>query len=78
MSEVSTVKAPKAVKKPELTHLALGTYVDEKGYYHLVKIKYNPLTGDVGELETEPSQSPARGIVADMFKTTAVKQGVLP
>lgn len=64
-------------KPIELTHNALSLYKDEvTGMFHLVKIRYNPLTKQIGEYELI-SCSTERMEMNERFKIEVVNQNIL-
>jgi hypothetical protein len=71
----TTVETSKEKKpKVELTHTLLGTYRNEKsGRHHLVVLKYNPETEDLGPLEIVEMDSKAE--TDSKFRMEAVRSG---
>lgn len=63
-------------KQNELTHLALGTFRGENGDWFLARIKFNPTTGQVGEIEREEAGE-IKSLAAERFKIAAVREGVV-
>jgi len=61
----------------ELTHLALGTFQDANDKWHLVKIMYNPLTGDVGTVEVVINDEGSRDRINYEFRIQAVNSGLV-
>lgn len=64
-------------KPVELTHVALGTYKDENDKWHLTKIMYNPLTGDVGQVEIIVNDEGSRDRINYQFRIEAVNSGLV-
>ncbi len=57
--------------KVALTDFALGTYKSQvTGEWMVAKIAYNPITGDVGEVEEIPA-GPGRDFAIEKFKILA-------
>lgn len=63
--------------KPQLnlTHLALSMYKNvNDGLWYVVRVQYNPVTGDVGNYSAEPTNSNYRDVAEEQFKKAVVEQ----
>lgn len=70
--ETEEVKQEVAEQKPNLTHTAVGlAQIPETREWVLVKIRYNPSTGQMGELERSPADDRGHGI--ERFKVEAAR-----
>jgi hypothetical protein len=66
----------KPTPKIELNQLALSTYQDSTTKkWMLVKIKYDPVTNTVGEIERKQAEDKAS--VIEMFKLAAVENDIV-
>lgn len=59
---------------PVLTHTALGVFKDEKGHWHVSRVKFNPETKQVGEMEVVPYDEVTRDAVIFKFKIMASEE----
>jgi hypothetical protein len=63
---------PEAKEKPVLTHTAIGTYKDDKGYWQIVEIPFDPKSHEVGDLVTKDTLAMDRASAQESFKLRVV------
>lgn len=59
---------------PVLTHSALGVFKDSAGHWHVARVKFNPETKQVGEMEVVPYDEVTRDAVIFKFKIMASEE----
>jgi hypothetical protein len=59
--------------KPVLTHTAVGTYKNEKGFWEVVDIPFDPKSQEVGEIAAKDTGAQDRASAQEAFKIRVVE-----
>lgn len=74
LKQMEQKESETTAKAEELTNTAVSIFRDENtGVWNLVRIKYNPATGLVGNIEAVPG-GPDKAFASEKFKIAAVKE----
>lgn len=66
------LKPEAKVKPAQLTHAAVGTYKNEKGFWEVVEIPFDPDTKEVGDIVTKSTLATDRASAQESFKLTVI------
>lgn len=76
LGELQVIEEKAEEKQNELTHVALGTFQASDGKWYLARIKFNPSTGNVGDMEREETGE-SKALAIERFKIAAVKERIV-
>lgn len=59
-----------------LTHTSLGMFTDSRGRYQIAKIKFDPISGVTGSVDTTLEAAMDKMTAEETFKLSVVREGV--